>query len=535
MIMNKQNYYLSFLASLIFGSNLLSQSTSVFDACYFKRDGIEPPLKSGKGFHINDVYKQTNYCFTTASCSSSHLKPLEAGQKTMFNLYYTKNEEEFNNLKNTGNSGKISFLNIFSIGNQNLESFKSNAFQNVERLVLIGKIDFGIYAYDNDLILSPQAKALITKNKTAEFIELYGTHYISGIRKENSIWVILSKTSSGFTKKQYSKSKSEVGINISYKAKGNLEISEGAEIETLLNENAYTISVEINGPPLKTDLIKNIQDIINGKERNKLSAIKDILNSAIFTIANPAQSKISQYYYTPFTLKGLKGLYWDERKQGQLTKINEAAMQIYSIKSQIEPLASFSGQSVISKEFEISVDEYSKKKERKTELFVAYKEWQPNLKFHKLKLDSFLVLLEKSYNTCSDIFSNTLSNNITYEYELKEALFNAKEIISRLDSMIKNASLEAYDEITPTCQKENTGTVTIINESINAYDLYCGDKLIKVIPGRTKYTFKVHPGIYNYNAIQRSGYLLFATQNKRTVVISKPCEDFTTDIGFQDK
>jgi len=523
-------------AILLLCANLLCQSSSVFDACYFKRDNTEPPLKAGKGFHINDVYKQTQYCFTPASCSSARLKAQETSQKTNISLYYTQNDEQFNNLRNIGTSGKISFLNMFSVGSQNLETFSSKTFQNTERLVLVAKVDFGVYSFDNNLTLSPEAKTLITQNKTTEFIEAYGTHYISGVRKENSIWIILTKTSSGSANNQYTSSKSEFGVNIPYKAKGSFEISEGSETESLLNSSGFVVSVEISGPPLKEDLIKRIQEIINSKEENKLASIKDLLSSAATNISNPAQSKISQYYYTPFTLKGLKGVYWDERKQNQLIKINEYAAQIYTIKSQIEPLASFNGQSIISKEFDTSVSEYSKKKERKTELFVTYKEQQPVLKTYKLKLDTFLLLLEKNYTSCSDIFCNNTNccNEGAYQDAMQEVLFNAKENIDKLELLIKTAASEAYEENTPACQKENVSVVTIINKSVNPYDLYNGDKFMKVLQGGSENSFNVKPGTYNFKAIQKSGFLMYATQNKRQAIITKPCEQLTLNIGFED-
>jgi len=74
-----------FITSII---NLFPQSTSVFDANYFNKDNTAPPLKIGKGFQINDVYKQTRSCFTSETCKQESLTSQQTGgKKTTIKLY----------------------------------------------------------------------------------------------------------------------------------------------------------------------------------------------------------------------------------------------------------------------------------------------------------------------------------------------------------------------------------------------------------------------------------------------------------------
>lgn len=104
--------FISLEALFLFVSTSFSQSTSVFAANYFNKDNAQPPLKVGKGFHINDVYKQTRFCFTPESSSKEKLSQQESATTTNINLYYTEDDEQFHELQNQGGSGKISFLII---------------------------------------------------------------------------------------------------------------------------------------------------------------------------------------------------------------------------------------------------------------------------------------------------------------------------------------------------------------------------------------------------------------------------------------
>jgi hypothetical protein len=85
----------------IFCQIAFSQSSSVFDATYFnKADNIAPPLKVGKGFHINDVYKQTRSCFTQESSKKENLTSQSTGGKTTtLKIYQTTTNEKYYSFK----------------------------------------------------------------------------------------------------------------------------------------------------------------------------------------------------------------------------------------------------------------------------------------------------------------------------------------------------------------------------------------------------------------------------------------------------
>ena len=80
---------------------LNAQSTSVFDANYFDKDNTAPPIKIGKGFHMNDIYKQTRSCFTSETANPNKLTSMQTGgKKTNIKLFYTKTNEDYNILGN---------------------------------------------------------------------------------------------------------------------------------------------------------------------------------------------------------------------------------------------------------------------------------------------------------------------------------------------------------------------------------------------------------------------------------------------------
>ena len=129
---------------------LNAQSTSIFDASYFDKDNTTPPIKIGKGFHMNDIYKQTRSCFMSETVSPNKLTSQQGGgKKTSFNFFYTKNNEEFNVFKSRGISGKVVFLNLFSLGGQKLNEYSNKTIIDEERLIFTANVDFGVYSFEN--------------------------------------------------------------------------------------------------------------------------------------------------------------------------------------------------------------------------------------------------------------------------------------------------------------------------------------------------------------------------------------------------
>ena len=303
-------------SSIFFAIFLHAQSTSVFDANYFNKDNTAPPLKIGKGFHINDVYKQTRSCFTSETCKQDNLSSQQTGgKKTTIKLYHTLTNEEYNSFTKRGVSGKISFLNLFSAGGSKLEEYANKDIREEERIIFTANVDFGVYSFDNEPKLTDEAKGLIDQKKLQDFVKFFGTHYISGIRKESTINVILTKVhSSNETTNNVSDA-----IGVSGKTptgwKGSFQAQSADNINKLLESTEFTAEVEINGPIIEQGSFKGqIADVLNGKDRKKADAIASIIEGALKNIGDQNQSIITQYYYTPFSLYGLDGIYWDEKK-----------------------------------------------------------------------------------------------------------------------------------------------------------------------------------------------------------------------------
>src|SRR6218665_782554 len=323
----------------------IAQSSSVFDANYFDKDNTAPPIKIGKGFHINDVYKQTKPCFTIASSGPDKLTPQQTGgKKTSIRLYYTRTNQEYNSFRTKGISGKVSFLNLFAANGQKLDEYSNKNITDEERIIFSANVDFGVYSFNVEPQLTPEAKALIEQKKLNDFVKYYGTHYISGIRKESSVNVILTKSGSKTSSTENHDASLKVGGKIPFRATGSVEIDNGNWLNTQLDEFNFSLSIEVNGPGIEQSALQNeINYILNNNDPNKGSAIAGIIQSAISNISDPNRSMISQYYYTPFELLGLEGINWDDKKQNQLIKINEAVVKVYSAKTLLNEITSESG------------------------------------------------------------------------------------------------------------------------------------------------------------------------------------------------
>lgn len=517
-----------------------SQSTSVFDANYFNKNDATPPIKVGKGFHINDVYRQTRHCFTPESSNQDKLTKSQSGTTTKINLYYTKDEEEYNYLKHQGASGKISFLNLFSLGGDKLKEYSVKDESVVERITFVAKVDFGVYSFDYEPKLNQEAKDLIAQSKFEDFIQMYGTHYISGVRKENSIWITLTKKSSTHTTTTEESFSVGADSKMPLKPKIGFEIGDGTETENVLKNNEFSISVEINGPSIKNELEKNIGAILdNSSVQNKISAIRATINEAAGELSNANQSLISQYYYTPFTLLGVKGINWDEKKQSELVKINENAVHLFSTKSILDEYAAPSGKDELMSEFNTDIPEYKNKALYKAKLAQKYDEVMPIVKMYKIEADTKLGLLEKRYKSCSDVFCNQET-----ECCLNSALFDEIAILcNKCDKELEKISdvyleaLEDYEKAAsiPECEEKKKGYIIIENLSTNPYELYQGDKYLTTISGGESLEYFVNIGTYNFKAVQKSGFLMYATVNNRMVKVSQSCAKYKVKIGFEDQ
>jgi len=511
-----------------------AQTNSVFDADYFDNNGSTPPVKIGKGFNINDVYKQTKSCFTPESSSKTKLiSDNTGGKKTQIKLFYTKTNHDYNELIRKGGSGKINFLNLFSFGGERLKQYSNDITEDEERLIFTMNVDFGKFSYTNEPILTLEAKNLIKQKKSKEFVKLFGTHYISGIRKESSISVILTKTGI----KENTNLEDEYTVNgngnVPSKGTGNFEINNGNWVNRELLNNEFSVTVDINGPGIDSNDIQNkVKNILNGNQKSKSDAITSVISGAIKNISNSQLSGISQYYYTPFELYGLEGVNWDEVKVTELEKINDAVIDIYEAKTTLEELTS-------KEMFLAEIEQEGIPREYLNYFSEQYDKSFPQFKQLLQKCNLYFAELEKRYKKCNDVLcteNETCCNNDLLLNEIKEFDFNKRieNEFAPFANLYEQVSKIIEEQNKPDCEKKNQGTITIKNKSINPYYIYSGEKLIETLAGNSYKKYNVNIGNYNFKAVQKSGFAMYATVNNRNATIQTACDEVLIEIGFED-
>lgn len=140
----------------------------------------------------------------------------------------------------------------------------------------------------------------------------------------------------------------------------------------------------------------------------------------------------------------------------------------------------------------------------------------------------YLASSDASMTTSLLTFHNADLYLIYFKSTQSDFSTNSKEFDALID-------LFFFGESRPFCQIKNIGTVNVINKSTNPYDLYQNGEFITTIKGKSEFNLKVGIGQSNFRAIQKSGFMMYPTENKRTVKISSPCQNSTIEIGFEDK
>ncbi len=526
---------------LLMSLNVLTfgQSSSVMDASYFSRGGAEAPVRAGKGFDIRDVFKQTKNCFTKETSNSNLLKQTQQGQKTTITLHYTRNDDEYSLLQKSSSEGKISYLNLFSLGGSLLKEYSSRINTSHERLIFIAKVDFGKYEFDEEPVLTSEAKNLINQKKYQEFINLYGTHYISGIRKENSIWIVLNKKSREEGDKTLETSGNNTKMTLPMVGV-NYQINNRNEFSKLIKSGEYTVSIEINGPSIdNSDIQESVESILSNEEE-KVAGIERIARGALGKITDPKQSLPAQYYYTPFSLYDVAGINWDRAKEQELTNVNEQVLNVFSTKTKIEPLLENDGLEFFLKEAKVILPEDEDGAKILRSIEDKFKTTTPMFRNYKLGLDSSFVYLENRYKQCANIecFSNdNCCNNALQLGKIKEQIKQAnKSLVELENAKIKIVEDFFKDYFEYNCKKQIAGSVIITNVSTNPYDIFVGDEYYMTIQsGKTEKIDRVKVGEkFTFKAQQKSGFMLYPTTNIRTFTIKKACEELKTKIGFED-
>jgi hypothetical protein len=321
---------------LFFPFSLMSQESRFLDVSYFPKESVFPPIRLGKGFNINDLYANTKHCFLNTE--GNGLVSLQTGgRKTSIRIYYTRNNEEYNQFKSIGVSGSANYLNLYSIGGKKLDSYMVQTNQEQERIIFYANVDFGLFEFKNDLILNENAKKLIREKNTTEFIKQYGTHYIRGVRKQSNIQVILTKISDKTISKDENNKSLELGIKVPKKGNGTLEIESNEWASKQLENYSFSVQIEINGPSItQSNLQGQISSILNGTDGNKVEAISKLIDGALQNVYDENQSMITQYHYSSFSDYDLQNIYWDDKKITKLGNINKVLIKVLSDKNKMK-------------------------------------------------------------------------------------------------------------------------------------------------------------------------------------------------------
>ena len=301
-----------------------------------------------------------------------------------------------------------------------------------------------------------------------------------------------------------------------------MELTDKSEAESFLKSENLTVTIEINGPALsKSDLQNGIESILNNTNINdKYNGIYSLINTSVGNLSDPEQGLITQYYFAPFTLKGVENINWDMRKESRLSTINENVLRIFTAKENVEKLTKTNSLNTILSEYDniFNIElEFSKKEHYRNELSNVYNSILPNLKNYEIQLKSLYSQLEQIYNNCSDITCNSSSNCCDIETVTEKVDILIPKIensIKELNNVFDNAFQSFLDELevmfTPDCETNNWGTLTVENKSSNPYYIYSGGEYWFTIAGYGVETIeKFGLGRYNFKAVQKDGYAFY--------------------------
>ena len=140
----------------------------------------------------------------------------------------------------------------------------------------------------------------------------------------------------------------------------------------------------------------------------------------------------------------------------------------------------------------------------------------------------YLASSDVSMTTSLLTFHNANLYLIYFKSLQSEFSANSREFEDLIDMFF-------FGEPIPFCQVKRIGKVNVINKSANPYDLYKNGELITTIKGKSEFSLNIELGQSNLRAIQKSGFMMYPTENKRIVNIKSPCQNTTIEIGFEDK
>jgi hypothetical protein len=139
----------------------------------------------------------------------------------------------------------------------------------------------------------------------------------------------------------------------------------------------------------------------------------------------------------------------------------------------------------------------------------------------------YLASSDASMTTTLLTFHNANLYLIYFKSSQSDFLTNSREF----DDLI---NMFFFGEQISFCKIKRVGKVNVMNKSVNPYDLYKNEELITTIKGKSEFNLNVELGQTNLRAVQKSGFMMYPTENKRIVNITAPCQNSTIEIGFED-
>lgn len=516
--------------------NANAQSRSSYDAAFFKSDDQEAAIEVGKGINITDPFTVTRQCFTSASRDAKLLKKQGTqGATTKVEVFYTKNEYEYNMFKSSNKSGSVSFLNMASLSASEVQKMTSSRNQVSEKLIFIGTVDFGNYFYQDEPVFTPEAQKLLDDGNFNAFKMRYGTHFVSGIGKASTVIVELTLDSD----ENNNGLSTDFGMDakLHYRADLNFKVGNSSEVNNKFRNSGFQVNITVKGPRLETDSWEDaIINLRNGGDL--ITSVSGYLKNQLQSMQNENDALPVRYFLTDFTMFGCEGIKWNIAKEKKLSSINRNFLECNTIINMAQenidnnPISNpntYINQAVnlLSQQGSVSYT-YDWLEKQATTL---NPQWQQLVTSAK----NIIEKLKSQYENCSDItcaINESCCGNIDYTDQVKNLFSKYNAIYQKLFDYADEwyASVEKQEN-----QRVKKATFYVVNKSSNPYLLYINGQYNTEIGGKQTLKWEnVKLGTYQIKAVQKSGYVFDATVNHRTVQLTVEGQESTVTIGYED-
>lgn len=513
--------------SMVLGS--WAQGRSSYDASMFKLNGQQAAIEPGKSINIADPFKTTRQCFTSSSRDASLLKKQgTTGVKTHVEVFYTKNEREYQQLKSTNASESVSFLNTFSVGVSQASKSLKESMEKTERLVFIATVDFGNYFYPDEPEFTSEAKALLDEEKFDEFKTRYGTHFVSGIGKTSKVTVELIRNQS--------EEKEQTIDDIVASMEGALgSVSGGFKVEnkeeqnTNFRKSGFSVIVDVEGPHLNTDSWADAIQKLSNADGDLIDAVIGFLKQQLKDCQNEADALVSRYFLTDLSLYGCKGINWNLEKEKKLGEINEDYLALCMLINMAQDAVNTNPATNPDHMIGMIVKEVSQQgalifnhNDLDEKIGGLTLEWKKVVE----KGNALIPKLKKQYELFSNVANdvNDPANIIDYSAEEKEFEEQFESILDKFVGFVVD-----WANSIP-----QLGLLTVENQSGDPFDIYVDNEYKGVVNGNSKMDLQLNVGTHQVKAVQKSGYTFYETINNRTVVISTIGQRVVAKIGLED-